>query len=121
MTLVGLLYLGGSLLIFADHVNSEQFLASAPQLAGAAAVVVALTAAAVVLGRRGRRPLAGPRRAPRPVLVGSFALAAAVGFQLPPPSWLGVAAGAVIAAIVVLATSRWSRRTGWGSAHILAL
>lgn len=121
LTLVGVLYLAASLLIFADHVQTERFLASAPQLAGAGVAVVALICAAVLLGRRRPRPPAGPRRAPRPLLVGLLALTAAGGIQLLSPSRLGVGTGVLLAAVVVLAVGRWSRRAGWRPAHVLAL
>ncbi|MGW5363172.1 hypothetical protein [Actinopolymorpha pittospori] len=121
LTLAGVLYLAASLLIFADHVKSERFLASAPQLAGAGVAVLALIWAAVLLGRRRSRPPVGPRRAPRPLLVGLLALTAAGGTQLLPPSWVGVAIGVLVAAAVVLAVGRWSRRAGWRPAHVLAL
>lgn len=121
LTLVGVLYVAASVLIFADHVRSERFLASTPQLAGAGLAVVALIWAAVLLGRRRPRPPAGPRRAPRPLLVGLLALTAAGGTQLLSPSWLGVGTGVLLAAVVVLAVGRWSRRAGWRPAHVLAL
>jgi hypothetical protein len=113
-------------------VEQEQFLPSAPQLIGAAAVVVAFVVAAFVVGGRPRPTVDRP--APKPWLVGALAFAAlnllyiveivlallevATSFVI---DWPGVALNIVLLALLALAIARWSRRLGWGAAHRLAL
>lgn len=119
LTIVAVLYVLASALIFYDHLETEQFLASPPQLAGAAAVVVALIGAAFAVGRRHRPTIDRP--APNPWLVGAAALVAASLFNLAPENWLGVAAEIALLAVVAVVVTRLSRRNGWGAAHRLAL
>jgi hypothetical protein len=132
LAIVVVLYLCVSTLIFLDHVESEQFLPSAPQLIGAAAVVVALFGAAFAVGRRPQPPVDLP--APNPWLVGALAFAA---FSLPmlieivlavlgapisfESSWWGVAVSGVLMLGLAVTAARWSRRVGWGDTHRLAL
>jgi hypothetical protein len=132
LTITVALYLLVSALLFVDHVETEQFLPSAAQLIGAAAVVAAAIGAAFAAGRRSRPPI--DRAVPNPWLVGVAAFAAlslpmlievilallgvASTFMV---SWWGVTLkAALIAGLAVLAL-RWSRLDGWGAAHRLAL
>ncbi|MQA88122.1 MAG: hypothetical protein GEV03_26760 [Streptosporangiales bacterium] len=119
LTFTGVLYVAASALIFYDHQQTERFLASAPQLIGTAAAVVALIVAAFAVGRRPRPAIDRP--APNPWPVGAAALTAASLFTLAPPNWPGVAAKIALLAVVAAAVTRLSRRSGWGAAHRLAL
>ncbi len=132
LVLTAALYLLASALIFWGHVEEEQFLPSAGQLAGTAAVVAALVAAAFAFGRCPRPP--APIPAPRPWLVG---VAALFGLSLPTVAeiglalagaderlmagWWGVGLETALYAGLALLVARWSRREGWGAAHRLAL
>jgi hypothetical protein len=132
LTTIVVLYLLVSALIFLDHVEQEQFLPSAPQLIGAAAVVVAFVVAAFVVGGRPRPTLDRP--APKPWLVGALAfvvlnllpivevvlalLEVETSFVI---DWRGVVLNIVLLAALAIMTSRWSAREGWGAAHRLAL
>ncbi|HEU4324617.1 MAG TPA: hypothetical protein VFS21_15850 [Roseiflexaceae bacterium] len=131
LVLTAALYLLSSVLIFSEHVE-EQFMPSAGQLAGTAAVVVALVVAAFAVGRRPHAPVALP--APRPRLVGAVAL---IGLSLPTiaevvialvgadeylmAGWWGVGLEVALYVGLALLVVRWSRRDGWGAAHRLAL
>lgn len=119
LTITGVLYVLASALIFVDHLETEGFLASGPQLVGVATVVVALIVAAFAVGRRSRPRIDRP--APNPWLVGAAALLAAGGFDLVPPNWLGVGGAVTLLAAMTAAIARLSRRSGWGAAHSLAL
>ena len=101
-------FLLGATVIFRDQ--TEQFLATVPQMAGTAAVTTALVAAAFAVGRRPRAPVDRP--APRPWLVAAMAVVAANLFFIRPESWPGVAAGVALVAVTTLVVARWSRRTG---------
>jgi hypothetical protein len=116
-------FLLGATVIFQDQ--TEQFLATVPQMAGTVAVTAALVTAAFAVGRprsaadRPRPP--ADRPAPRPWLVAAVALVAANLFFVRPESWLGVAIGVVLVAVTAVVVARWSRRPGWSDAHRLAL
>lgn len=132
MAIVVALYLLVAVLIFMDHVESEQFLPSPLQLAGAVAVILAFTSAAFLVGRRSRSSIHGPM--PNAWWIGVAALAA---FSLPSiievvlavlgitawfvTGWPGVILSSLLIAGLAIASVRWSRRTGWGAAHHLAL
>jgi hypothetical protein len=117
LTVTGVVFLLGSAVIFYDH--QERFMAPAPQLAGAAAVTVALIGAAFAI--RGRPRPQSDRRAPNAWLVGAVALVASSAFIARPENWLGVAMGIVLIAVMTVVIVRWSGRAGWAAAHRLAL
>lgn len=132
LTVTIALYLLVSVLIYLDHVESEQFLPSAAQLIGAAAVVVALVGAAFTVGRRAQPPAAGP--APNPWRVGVAAFAAlnlsvvieivlgGLGITTSfDTDWWGVALNIGLLAVLAVLVVRWSQREGWRAAHRLAL
>ncbi|HET9222491.1 MAG TPA: hypothetical protein VFO07_08310 [Roseiflexaceae bacterium] len=132
LTIIVVLYILVSALFFLDHVEHEQFLPSAPQLLGAAAVVVTLIMAAFVAGRRPRPTL--ERLAPNPWLVGALAFAALNPLYIVEVTlallavessfvvdWRGVALNTGLLAALAILVVRWSRRVGWGAAHRLAL
>ena len=117
LTVTGVAFLLGCWAIFDDH--EQRFLATSSQLAGAAAVTLALIGAAFAIRRR-RRP-GRDRRAPNPWLVGAVAVVASNLFFARPESWPGVAIGLALIAAMTVAITRWSRRAGWADAHRLAL
>jgi hypothetical protein len=90
LTVTVVVFLLGATVIFRDQ--TEQFLATVPQMAGTAAVTTALVA-----------------------------VVAANLFFIRPESWPGVAAGVALVAVTILVVARWSRRTGWSDTHRLAL
>jgi hypothetical protein len=131
------------------HLDTEEFLPTGWQLAGAAAVVVALTVAAFPIRRRPSglarpsRP-AGDRPAAGPWLVGGVAFGllvlptvvelaleqvggdpggwpqrAAASWFL--TGWAGLAWNVALLAGLALLVVRWSGRAGWGPVHQLAL
>jgi len=126
------LYLAASALIYFDHVETEQFLASTGQRIGASAVVIAAFAAAFAIGRPARVPEASA--APSPWIVGGVAFGAlslptlleAAFEMMGRPTrfiveWRGVALVLALVTAVALLVRRWSRREGWGALHRLAL
>jgi hypothetical protein len=117
LAVTAVVFLVGATVIFRDQ--TEGFRATVPQMTGTVAVTVALVAAAFAPGRR-PRPRAD-RPAPRPWLAGLAALVAANVFFVRPESWLGVAVGVVVVAVMAVAVTGWSRRPGWSDAHRIAL
>lgn len=100
--------------------DDSHFMAPWPRLAGTAAAVVLLGAAAF----RIRPPVPGlpARGAPRPLLASAVAFLLTSGFMLVlQPSWWGVAAALVIAAAALGLGISWSRTSGWGLPHVFAL
>ncbi|QLQ38981.1 hypothetical protein [Micromonospora robiginosa] len=132
LAVAALLWLGGSLLVFADDGGRKGFLASPAQLGFAVGVVLTLVTAALWRARRpaGRsadpdaagRDAAGPavaRRAPWPLWPVLVVLVAYVGAGTV-PGWPGVGLALVLAASTAVLLTRWSRRAGWGQRHVLA-
>jgi hypothetical protein len=139
-TVVGFL-LAASVVIW-WHLEEEAFVPSAGQLLGAATVVVALTVAALRFRRR--LPPAGERPPTDPWRVGAvtfalLALPTAVEFALEltniavggwpqraQASWFAIGWDGFVLNLALLASLtilvvRWSGRTGWGPAHLLAV
>ncbi|PGH46345.1 hypothetical protein COO58_04650 [Micromonospora sp. WMMA1996] len=123
-----LLWLGGSLLVFADDGGRKGFLAAPLQLAFATGLALALVTAALLrrryAGRRhadaGRPPTdAGPPAAPHPVWPALVVLVTYVGAGIV-PGWPGVGLAAALAAVTAVLLMRWSRRPGWGQRQVLA-
>jgi len=128
LPLVVVLYALGCLLTALGTLAQSRFVAPAPQLAGAAALTVAVVAAAFLLPVRRARP-PRPAPAPAPWLVAVATLALTTAFELAhrggealalPPAVVVAAMLACAAAGVALITA-WSRARGWGSSHRLAL
>jgi hypothetical protein len=118
LAVVGLLYVLGSLLIFADDDGRKGFLLS-PVQAGTAAAAVAALVAVALLPRWRRPPRRRPGRVPAPPLVGAVVLAGhLVGWFT--SGWAGVGIRITVAGLVVAAVVAWSRRAGWGPAHVVA-
>jgi hypothetical protein len=108
------------------HLETEDFLPTAGQLAGAAAVVAALVGSAFALTTRplpaSERPTAGPW------LVGAagFGLLlartpAADAASSATDEWVGFAVETILLGVLALLVIRWSTRAGWGPLHQLAL
>jgi hypothetical protein len=106
-------------LVFRYMQRTEQFLAPAPRLLGAAVVAAGLIGLAFALRRRPRPRV--QRSAPSPRVVGVVAFVAASLFFLKSESWAGIAFGLLVAGIMAAAVARWSRRPGFGDRHRLAL
>ncbi|MFF0315495.1 hypothetical protein ACFYPH_12720 [Micromonospora sp. NPDC005252] len=118
LAVVAVLYLLGSLLIFASPEGRKNFLASPLQLAFATAVVLTLVAAALL--PRWRRPHPRRvRRVPHPIWVGLLIVLARV-FTDPTPGWPGVAVALALAATVGAVLAYLSGGAGWGQRHVLA-
>jgi hypothetical protein len=118
LAVVAVVYLLGSLLVFSDDSGRKGFMVSPVQAAFASAVVVALIGAALLPRRRGR-PRRHPQPAPRPIWMGLSVFAAGVGGWFA-SGWIGVAARAALAVLIVALIVVWSRRSGWGQRHVLA-
>ncbi|MEU7757436.1 hypothetical protein [Micromonospora aurantiaca (nom. illeg.)] len=147
LTAAALLWLGGSLLVFADDGGRKNFLASPVQLAAAVGVALALITAALLRHRHAGPPPAAPTPGPTPAgptLTGPTltgrppagrphteagpprplrpALVVAVAYVGPTiaPGWPGVVLALALAGIAAALLTRWSRRPGWGQRHVLA-
>ncbi|MBQ1042098.1 hypothetical protein KBX35_05770 [Micromonospora sp. C32] len=144
LAVAALLWLGGSLLVFADDGGRKNFLASPAQLAFATGVALALVTAALLRHRHAGpppvapasvtpppagptpvgRPLADapqarPATAPRPVWPALVVVVAYLGATIA-PGWPGVALALALAGIAAALLTRWSRRQGWEQRHVLA-
>ncbi|MFC0029287.1 hypothetical protein ACFFMM_07085 [Micromonospora chaiyaphumensis] len=117
LAVVAVLWLGGSLLVFADDGGRKNFLAAPAQLAFAAAVALALIATALL--RRPRPADHATRPTPRPAWVGLTVAVAYAGAGLA-PGWPGIALALALSAAAAVLLMRWSRRPGWGQRHVLA-
>ncbi|MQA78244.1 MAG: hypothetical protein GEV10_07165 [Streptosporangiales bacterium] len=115
----GLLYVAASVLVYDDHVKTEQFHASAGQLVGATAVVVGLVVTAFLVGRRPRPRV--DRRVPPAWLAGVLSAVALNGAVMLAPTWLAVAVTLVPTAGLAVLVARWSRSDRWSPGHVLAL
>lgn len=113
------LYLAGSALIFVDHQETEDFMASPGQLLGT--TVAAGLLVAVAFGRRGRRQPDLVGSPPRPWLVGVAGFLASSTFVAIELGWVGVVAKTVLLAAAAVVVDRWSGTHGWGGVHRLAL
>ncbi|ATO15351.1 hypothetical protein CO540_17130 [Micromonospora sp. WMMA2032] len=128
LVVAALLWLGGSLLVFADDGGRKGFLAAPVQLAFATGLALALVTAALLHRRYAGRPHAdagrphadaGPPAAPHPVWPALVVLVAYVGAGIV-PGWPGVGLAAALAAVTAVLLTRWSRRPGWGQRQVLA-
>ncbi|MET7968583.1 hypothetical protein [Micromonospora sp. NPDC005305] len=142
---VALLWLAGSLLVFADDGGRKNFLAAPAQLAFAAVVALALITAALrhrprlmaaatsiapnppgalTPDTRTARDQPQPVRsttplAPRPIWVGLAVAVAYAGTGLV-PGWPGIGLALALATTTAVLLVRWSHRPGWGQRHVLA-
>jgi hypothetical protein len=118
LTVVALLYLLGAVVVFAYDTRPRGFLIAPAQLIGTAVAVAALVVAALALPRR-RAAASSPRRAPRPWLAGVAALALSAVPSQAPATWGGVAVSVAALGLLGGLLLVWSRRSGWGRAHVL--
>ncbi|MFJ8951022.1 DUF998 domain-containing protein [Streptomyces sp. NPDC102381] len=115
----GLLVLGAVVVGWGSYDDSG-YMAPWPLLAGTAAVVAALVAAAFLIPRP--RPGLDSRGAPRPLFVGIASCAATSAFWLVlQPSWMGVAASLAIAVAAGGLVHHWARARDWAPTHVFAL
>ena len=116
LMVTGIVFLLGSALVFSD---AWQNLPSVPQMIVVAAAVVALIFAAFLVGRRPSPKI--DRLAPNPWVVGVVSFVVSSVFFARNETWLGVAFGLVLIAVMVIVIARWSRREGWSAAHRLGM
>ncbi|MEO3809492.1 hypothetical protein ABGB17_10880 [Sphaerisporangium sp. B11E5] len=107
------LFAFGCKIIFDDHTRT--FMASAPQLAGAAVVTAGLVAAAFAVRKV---PVSG-RRTPRPVAVALIMCVLSGVFAARSESWGGAVLGAVLLAAMAVLLVRWSGREKWSPLHVV--
>lgn len=119
LLVTGTVYLLGSILIFLDIRKEEQFLASTPQLIGAAVVAVALISIAFAVGKQPRLEI--DRRTPKPWLVGTLSFVISGLFFGANESWMGFAFKLLLLTLMTVLVRQWSRRQGWGASQRLAL
>ena len=109
-------YLAASALVLQWTLRTEDFAASAGQLIGASAAVIALIVLGLLLGRPDRPAV--PGRTPAPWLVGVGALIAATAFDFD-KSWIGALVGSAVLIAAFVALARFSRTEGWSARHVL--
>ena len=118
LTVIGLLYLLGAGVVFAYDTRPRGFLAAPVQLIVTAVVVAALVTAALALPRR-TVGAASSKRAPHPWLAGVAALVLCAIPNQAPATWGGVAMSVAALGLLGGLLLVWSRRSGWGRAHVL--
>jgi hypothetical protein len=114
---IGVLYVLGSLLIFADDEDGRKGFLLAPVQAALAIAVIAGLIGAALLPRHAPRTGAG--RVPHPLLFGLLVLAAQVGLWFV-TGWAAVVAWVLVTAAAVALVRQWSRRPGWTQRHVVA-
>jgi hypothetical protein len=119
LTVTGALYLLGCWIIFSDHVDSEDFMASRGQLIGAAVVAAILIGIAFAIPRP--RLAAGDRAAPKVWRLGVVAFVYASVFIARPENWWGVLLGIAMIGVASAYVLHWSRRRAWSAEHRFAL
>ncbi len=112
-------YVAACALVLGDHLNSEADHASLTQVAVASVVVLLLITAAVATRRVRRDRVAG--EAPAPWLVGLGGCAVALSYTFLPPSAAGTVALELIAIALTVVLIWLSLRSGWTSAHTVAV
>jgi hypothetical protein len=121
LTIAAVLFVSGSVLIGAGTYVDEGFAASPAQLAGTVLVIVAAVVVAFRIRPRPTTP--DPRPAPPPWVAGLVALVGSNLLIAPPflRGWPLVAGYLMLYAVVLALVLVWSRRSGWGAPHQLAL
>ncbi|MCP2338659.1 hypothetical protein [Actinomadura rupiterrae] len=103
----------GIVMVGAGTYSDTHFMAPWPKLARTAVAVVLLVAAAFRIRRP--RPGSADRDAPRPLLAGAAAFVlTSVFMKVLQPTWWGVSAALVVAAVALALGLHWSRARGWG-------
>ncbi|HEY2668838.1 MAG TPA: hypothetical protein VGJ07_00525 [Rugosimonospora sp.] len=113
----------GSVATLAISYATDHFLAPRPALAVVLLVVVALAVTALRLppAAVSAAPVGGTAPSAWVAFVGTLAAGAVVMVARELPTWVGVAAFVAVVVVAVVAVRIWSRRTGWGAPHRLAL
>jgi hypothetical protein len=127
LAIVAALYAVGVAITAAFTLGTSHFVASVPQLAAVAVLVVLAVAAAFIGFRRGGRPRTGS--APPPWVVGLVALVLASALmqvmnhapQLGTPAAVTVLAMVAVEVVGGALIVTWSRAEAWGPAHLLAI
>ncbi len=121
LLLSGAFFVAGAAATAAITYHGDHFIASGPQLSGAALAAVLLVAAAFLRPRRATPEAEGT--VPGPWLMGLAGLVSGSAFLLIPPvwGWWAVASYLVLFAAALVAVGGWSRRAAWRGAHELAL
>jgi hypothetical protein len=121
LTVTGLLFALGVFVTTRFQLKQDAFRASHAQLVTAGVICLVLVVLAFLLPRRSAATNSG--WIPSPWIAGALALAAGSAILVMPKSWNWDAVAAVLAIDVVMiaAVILWSRRSGWGMRHKLAL
>lgn len=114
------LYLLAAVLVWSDLRDAGSDQASAGQLVGALVVVGLLVTVAWTVGRRTLPPRTDAR-VPGPWAVLGLVLAAAVGFVLAPPTWIGVGIAVAILTLTAVVVTHWSRSGRWDRRRVAAV
>ena len=116
---VGFLYAAACALVLKDAQDTGEATATWGQLLGSSLAAVGLVVAAFVVGRRPART--APGTVPRPIVVWAATFVAMIGWVAVPPTRTGTALVALLALGAVVVVRRWSHRSAWQQAHVLAL
>lgn len=111
------LYLIAAALVFYDHLETEQFMATPTQLAITAAIALLLAVAAVAIPRRSGLSTGW---VPSPWLIGFVVLAALTTQWLSTPSWSGLTLAGVALLLAGTLLLHFSSRAAWTPRHVLA-
>ncbi|GAA0448072.1 hypothetical protein Aca07nite_73210 [Actinoplanes capillaceus] len=116
---VGVLYLLGSLMIFADDEDGRKGFMLSPAQAGLAVAVIVVLVGVALLPRWRRTPRPGVGWVPHPLLFGSVLLAVHIGLWFA-AGRLGVGVRVTVVVAAVVLVPAWSRRAGWSPRHVVA-
>lgn len=121
LAVVAILFAAGSVALTLLGYRTDHFVATAAQFTGAAVVVVALVAAALMLPRTAKQAVSG--QAPGPWVTGAVALALGSLALLVPQKWGWGAVASLFALdiVLLLLVLFWSRRSGWALRQKLGL
>jgi hypothetical protein len=126
LAFVTVIFVGGSALLTWAQADEFNFFASAAQLIETSAVIAALVVLAFVLPRVGSRP----GKSPTPLIAGlaAFALTSIywgesliTSYVIEVSGWFDAASWCVLLAVALWLALSWSRREGWGPAHVVAV
>jgi hypothetical protein len=123
LTAVSVVFVTGSAFLAFAQIESDDFVATVGQFAGANVAIVVLVVAAFVVGRRPWSRV--DAAAPSPWVVGAVALGSSSLYwareHVAVSAWAIVVAWFVVVVTVVTFVLRWSRSRGWGASHRVAL
>jgi hypothetical protein len=113
------LFLFGTWIIFKDHQETYQFMASPPQLIGTIITVLALVGIAFTIGKAS--PPKSQNAVPPPWIVGVASFIVSSLFILRSEDWWGVGFGVGLLLVAAMVVSRWASSSKWSAMHRLAL